>query len=102
MQTSLSHSYVACAVLTATALAFSLPANAQQEPARDQGWYLGLGLGAGKYSFNSADFRTNEIGRSLGVTSGSPSGADGNSLALKVFVGYNFNKNLGLGRVNTI
>jgi opacity protein-like surface antigen len=84
-------------LLGASAALFAmLPAAAQEPPAaRDRGWYLGYGLGVGDYSFDAADFNTNIVARTLGI-SGSSGDTSGSGVASKLYGGYNFNRYFGL------
>lgn len=88
--------FTALALAMLVAAAAPAPAFAQQEPPRDQGFYLGLGLGAGKYSLNRGDIKTSEVGRILGATNSTINESDGNSVASKLFVGYNINRYFGV------
>jgi OOP family OmpA-OmpF porin len=94
MQTSLFRSFLPIA---GAAIAVATPALAQaQTDTRDSGWYIGTGLGASKYSLESADYSTSQVGRALGARgSGATVDSDSYSGAFKLFGGYNFNRYLG-------
>jgi len=82
---------------SALLLSATLPVMAQdREGPRDQGWYVGYGLGAGQYGFRAGDFSKSAVGRLLGSAGDTVVSANESGGASKLYGGYNLNRLFGI------